>query len=64
MDKMNGNITVVGAVVCLADFTGAKLFGNGSATVKYSSQVLNNLNKFITDSDKSVKEVSWKELKK
>lgn len=64
MDKMNGNITVVGAVACLADFAGAKMFGNGSAYVKYSSQVLNNLNKFITDGDKSVKELSWKELKK
>jgi hypothetical protein len=64
MDKMNGNVTVVGAVACLADFAGAKLFGNGSATVKYSSQVLNNLNKFITDGDKSVNELSWKELRK
>ncbi len=64
MDKMNGNLTVIGAVVCLADFAGAKKFGNGSADVKYSSYVLNNLGKFIHDSDKSVKELSWKELKK
>jgi hypothetical protein len=64
MDKMNGNLTVIGAVACLADFAGAKKFGNGSADVKYSSYVLNNLNKFILDGDKSVKELSWKELKK
>jgi len=64
MDKMNGNLTVIGAVACLADFAGAKKFGNGSADVKYSSYVLNNLGKFILDGDKSVKELSWNELKK
>ncbi len=64
MDKMNGNLTVVGAVVCLADFAGAKKFGNGNADVKYSSYVLNNLGKFLHDGDKSVKELSWTELKK
>lgn len=64
MDKMNGNLTVIGAVVCLADFAGAKKFGNGSADIRYSSYVINNLGKFIHDSDKSVKELSWTELKK
>jgi len=64
MDKMNGNLTIIGAVACLADFAGAKKFGDGSADVKYSSYVLNNLNKFITDGDKTVKELVWKELRK
>jgi hypothetical protein len=64
MDKMNGNVTVIGAIACLADFAAAKKFGNGNADVKYSSYVLNNLGKFILDGDKSVKELSWKELKR
>lgn len=64
MDKLNENADVIGAVVAISDFAGAGKFGNGNSTVKYSSYVVNNLGKFITDGDKSVKELSWKELKR
>lgn len=64
MDKLNGNADVIGAVVAISDYAGAGKFGNGNSTVKYSAYVLNNLGKFITDGNNSIKELSWRELKK
>lgn len=63
MDKLNGTGKIVGAAVVLSDFAGAPKFGNGYASVLYSSYVINNLSKFCGLNGKKVNELSWTELK-
>jgi hypothetical protein len=64
MDKLNGNADVIGAVVALSDYACAGKFGNGNSRVLFSSYVINNLGKFCSEMDKSVRELSWVELEK
>ncbi len=62
MAKINGDATVLGAVITLNDGE-MSTFGIGSADIFYSSYVLNNLAKYCLNIKKKVKEVSWKEVK-
>lgn len=62
IDKINGNVDIVGAVVMLSDTKNVNNNANGSATVYYSSRVLNNLGQYCHNLKKNLQEVSWKEL--
>ncbi|MBN1575679.1 MAG: hypothetical protein JW913_03955 [Chitinispirillaceae bacterium] len=61
MDKINGNVTVRGAVVVLKG-TAITFEGLGNASICYSSAILTHLNDFCGNEVKnSVNEISWKE---
>lgn len=62
MAKINGNATVLGAVITLNDGE-VSTFGNGSADILYSEYVLNNLSNYCLNIKKKVKELSWKEIR-
>ncbi|MFW5812973.1 MAG: hypothetical protein ACOCXC_01490 [Fibrobacterota bacterium] len=62
IDKINGNVDILGAVVMLSDTKNVNNNANGSATVYYSSRVLNNLGQYCHNMKKTLQEVSWKEL--
>ena len=61
MAKISGNAEILGAVVTLTDGE-VSTFGTGTATIKYSSQVLASLNSYCKNLMKKVSEISWKEL--
>jgi hypothetical protein len=61
MDKINGTVTIRGAVVVLKG-TAITFEGLGNASICYSSAILTHLNDFCGNQIRnSVKEVSWKE---
>jgi hypothetical protein len=60
MTKVNGNADILGAVVTLVEGE-VSTFGNGSATIHYSSAVLNKLAEYCSNVKKKVTELSWKE---
>jgi hypothetical protein len=62
MGKITGNAVIIGAVVTICEGEVAT-FGTGSAVIHYSSQVLLNLNKYLTNIKRRVTQVSWKEVK-
>lgn len=61
MDKINGVATIIGAVASLGT-GGSSKFGNGTADVHYSRQVLDNLDVYCENIRWTVEEVSWREL--
>lgn len=61
MDKANGNVQVLGAVVTLGD-EGSSHFGNGNAVLHYSKQTLDNLKSFCKDIKWEIEELAWREL--
>lgn len=61
VDKINGEMNILGAVVALSDFN-ASWFGNGQATIHYSSQILDNLRGICDNLEMVLEERSWKEL--
>jgi len=60
MDKINGNALIIGAVVTLIDGV-VSTFGNGNAVIKYSSQVMANLEDYCNNLPQKVEEISWSE---
>ncbi|MBD3319976.1 MAG: hypothetical protein GF350_02670 [Chitinivibrionales bacterium] len=62
--RVNGNGTIVGAVITLSELQGSNTFGNGNARIKYSSAALNKLEEYCSDVelDVEITEVSWREL--
>ncbi len=61
MDKSNGNFSTLGAIVALGTSKNSK-FGNGNAVLRYSSQVLSNLDYYCKNVQKMLSELSWKEM--
>jgi hypothetical protein len=61
MNRINGTADVLGGIVTLGTVTGSQ-FGNGTATIRYSSQVLDNLAAICTNIPWTIKEVAWREL--
>ena len=60
--NLNSNGTILGAIVTLSS-TASHTFGNGTPYVRYSSQVLNNLDKYINNvAPSSVDVISWREI--
>ncbi len=64
--KLNGNAQILGAVVTLNDGQVVELsdpmFGNGTARIRYSSRILNNLGSYCSNLLRDVKEISWREI--
>ncbi len=61
MAKINGNALVLGAVVTLCEGE-VSTFGTGSALIRYSSQVLSNLEKYCDNLKKKVSQISWEQV--
>lgn len=61
MAKISGNAEIYGAVVTLTDGE-VSTFGTGTAVIRYSSQILSDLNNYCKNMRKKVNEISWKEL--
>ncbi|MBN1760488.1 MAG: hypothetical protein JW863_19320 [Chitinispirillaceae bacterium] len=61
MNKINGTVDILGAVVTLGTAKNSE-FGNGDATLRYSSQVLSNLIYYCKNVKKGLSELSWKEM--
>lgn len=61
MDKANGNVQVLGAIVAIGD-EGSSHFGNGTAVLHYSKQSLDNLKTFCKDIKWEIEELAWREL--
>lgn len=64
MDMLNGNGKITGAVVALKEDSGTTKFGNGTAKILYSSEVLRNIMNHCKNLKYYFKEISWKELKR
>ncbi len=62
MAKINGNALILGAVVTLCEGE-VSTFGTGSAVIRYSSQVLSNLEKYCENLKKKVEQISWEQVK-
>lgn len=60
LDKINGGAEVVGAVVVLSPF-GQTVDGGGTSGVKYSSQVLRNLDDYCDNLALKLTELEWRE---
>ncbi|KMQ50106.1 hypothetical protein CHISP_2966 [Chitinispirillum alkaliphilum] len=60
MARIAGEAEVLGAVVTLTDGE-VSTFGTGTALIRYSSEVLANLNNYLDNLRRSVNEVSWRE---
>lgn len=61
VNRINGEMDILGAVVTLSQNT-SSWFGNGAATINYSSQILNNLRGLCDNMDLVLHERAWKEL--
>lgn len=61
MDKFTGGITGVGAVAVLG--TAETMFGNGTANLHYSSQVLGNLASYCNNIGFKIDQLSWREIR-
>ncbi len=61
IDKINGGAAILGAVVTLSNDPAGHTFGNGNATIRYSSRILANLGQYIWSSSFFVDVLSWKE---
>jgi hypothetical protein len=55
-------MTILGAVVTLSNNPAGNFFGNGDATIHYSSQVLGNMGQYIEKPRVFVDALSWKEM--
>ncbi len=62
INKLNSNDNIYGAFVVLSKNAGDNLFGNGTVTIRYSSQILNNLSNYTTGLVYSIDVLSWREL--
>jgi hypothetical protein len=62
ISKINGKAAIMGAVVTLSSTPEGNAFGNGTANIYYSSQVINNLPKYYPKLKPQVEIISWKEL--
>jgi hypothetical protein len=64
IDHVNANASIIGAVRTLSPSAGTNAFGNGNATIKYSSRVIADLiNSFSFVTDTTYEVVSWKQTK-
>jgi hypothetical protein len=61
IDKINGGLDILGAVVSLSESTGNWDF-NGNSSIHYSSQVLDNLQNYCGNNEMHLDEQSWKEV--
>ncbi len=61
IDKVNGGIDILGAVVSLSESTGKWDF-NGNSSIHYSSQVLDNLQDYCDNIEMRLDEKAWKEV--
>jgi len=61
MNKVNGTGKILGSVVAIGDKTGSH-FGNGTAEIHYSKDVLSNLEALCTNLHYKIEELSWREL--
>lgn len=61
MDIINGNAKVIGSVITLTA-SEVSTFGTGTAIIRYSSQIINNLEKYCNNLRKSINEASWREV--
>lgn len=61
ISKINGTVNVTGAIVSISS-TEESNFGNGTAYVYYSKQVLDNLMTYMTNIPWKISELSWREL--
>jgi hypothetical protein len=43
IDHLNGDVTILGALMTFGSGVGGNAFGNGNANIKLSTAVLNNL---------------------
>ncbi len=62
MDKINGDVTIHGAIAVLSD-SAMVLEGLGNSKICYSSEILNNLTDYCDNIKKRVSEISWMERK-
>lgn len=62
MSMLNGNGRVTGAIVALNKSSEITKFGNGTAKILFSSQVIRNIMDYCKNID--LKEISWRELKR
>lgn len=65
LDKANGNVDIRGAVLLLGNSSGdknKKKTANGNADIKYSGDVVNNIEDYIQNLTKTVDVLSWKEM--
>jgi hypothetical protein len=60
MNKINGNCNILGGVVSIG-FSEKSTFGNGTGSVHYSPQILDNLVDYCTNLKKKLSEQSWQE---
>ncbi|MBN1981342.1 MAG: hypothetical protein JW795_07425 [Chitinivibrionales bacterium] len=64
INRVNGNLDILGAVMTLSPTTGSTIFGNGTATINYSSTTLESLKNIILQSKKRIVSlISWQQLK-
>jgi hypothetical protein len=61
IDKVNGGLDILGAVVSLSESTGNWNFV-GNSSIHYSSQVLDNLQNYCENNGMHLDEQSWKEV--
>lgn len=59
--RINGIVNITGAIVALSD-SDVSNFGNGTANIYYSQQVLDNLVEYSRNVPWKISELSWKEL--
>ncbi len=62
IDHINGSANFLGIVVTLSSEVAGNAFGNGNASIRYSSQVINNLGNYIYKPLVFVDNISWKEI--
>lgn len=61
MAKINGNALILGGVVTLCEGE-VSTFGTGTALIRFSSQVLSNLEKYCENIKKKIEQVSWEQV--